>query len=211
MKLEISSSRLLFLQYFVALMISECLNFAFPPSEGSSLFCVKWPNDIYSRSNEKLGGILCNSDTSYCGDKYFVVVGIGLNIFNEFPSICIRSLVKEKSSSKLFASISCEEIFALFLHYFHHYFGLFEKYGFEMFLERYYRAWLHSNQIISVQDADSRQPLNVKILGISLSTGNLIAADSNNQTNPSLLELHPDYTSLNLISNLMTAKSYPSS
>lgn len=59
-------------------------------------FRIKWPNDIYALSGGsqlpvKVGGILCNSMIS--GKEFSVIVGIGLNVSNKEPTICVNDII----------------------------------------------------------------------------------------------------------------------
>lgn len=55
---------------------------------------IKWPNDIYYKLN-KIGGVLCKA--IYRENSFSVVIGIGLNLDNSSPSVCLNSLINENA------------------------------------------------------------------------------------------------------------------
>lgn len=66
-------------------------------------FCIKWPNDIYallgdSQAPLKVGGILCNSLIS--GKEFSVIVGLGLNVSNKEPTICVNDLISAAATGQ---------------------------------------------------------------------------------------------------------------
>jgi len=69
---------------------------------------IKWPNDIYY-GEQKMGGILCNS--MYLEGAYITTIGVGLNVRNKEPSICLCELFEEAVASR----VSREVILAAFL------------------------------------------------------------------------------------------------
>jgi biotin--protein ligase len=54
---------------------------------------VKWPNDIYS-GGVKIGGALIH--TSWQGEGFNVVTGIGLNVSNTHPTTCLNSVLSQQ-------------------------------------------------------------------------------------------------------------------
>lgn len=54
---------------------------------------VKWPNDIYS-GGVKIGGALIH--TSWQGQGFNVVTGIGLNVSNSHPTTCLNSVLSQQ-------------------------------------------------------------------------------------------------------------------
>lgn len=53
---------------------------------------IKWPNDIYY-GEKKMGGVLCNS--MYIEGAYITTIGVGFNVRNKEPSICMCELFEE--------------------------------------------------------------------------------------------------------------------
>ena len=54
---------------------------------------IKWPNDIYHHRNKKVGGIICQSH--YNGRAFDVTIGIGINISNKKPTICMDEIASK--------------------------------------------------------------------------------------------------------------------
>jgi len=51
---------------------------------------IKWPNDLYF-GNEKIGGVLCNSN--FENGEYFMTIGVGFNVSNEGPGINLANII----------------------------------------------------------------------------------------------------------------------
>lgn len=58
---------------------------------------IKWPNDLYF-GNEKIGGVLCNSN--FENGEYFMTIGVGFNVSNEVYFIHILSLFTTNQSNR---------------------------------------------------------------------------------------------------------------
>lgn len=100
---------------------------------------VKWPNDIY-KGEDKIGGVLCEG--VLCGNKFDVIVGVGLNITNREPTTCLLS---EDSvfGREVFIGRYLTEFEVLYTEYC--------NYGFEGGLkEKYLEAWMHQGQQVRV-------------------------------------------------------------
>ncbi len=56
---------------------------------------IKWPNDIYVEG-KKVGGILCQSETSFVNGKvvFIVHIGIGINVDNAEPSTSLNAALR---------------------------------------------------------------------------------------------------------------------
>lgn len=52
---------------------------------------IKWPNDLMAEGL-KLGGILCHS--AYSNRQFVSTIGIGLNLANRQPTICVDALIE---------------------------------------------------------------------------------------------------------------------
>jgi biotin--protein ligase len=105
---------------------------------------LKWPNDIYAKTDEglqKIGGILVTSEYSSDDCEFVLTIGCGLNILNQKPSTCIQNL----TSNPLSLEKSLADILVEFD-------SLYEELDsqiiahdcFAIFRERYYKHWLHS-------------------------------------------------------------------
>ena len=54
---------------------------------------IKWPNDLYTSTGLKIGGVLIH--TTWATDRFNVVTGVGLNLSNRQPTTCIEAMVEE--------------------------------------------------------------------------------------------------------------------
>ena len=54
---------------------------------------VKWPNDLYC-GDAKIGGVLCAS--TYDDGGFDVVVGVGINLDNAEPTMCVNQIIAER-------------------------------------------------------------------------------------------------------------------
>ncbi|MHA1552012.1 MAG: biotin--[acetyl-CoA-carboxylase] ligase [Candidatus Heimdallarchaeaceae archaeon] len=75
---QITEQQILFMHYATSLAVQQVLE-----KETGLEIKTKWPNDIYFR-NKKLGGILIEY---LSGDKLFLLIGIGVNLFSNIEDI----------------------------------------------------------------------------------------------------------------------------
>lgn len=109
---------------------------------------LKWPNDVYARDPAssaaepryvKVGGILVNS--SYSGQEYGLVVGVGVNVANAAPTTGLDMLARQ-AGLPVFES---EKLLARVLTVFEELYRTFCRDGWERELEDlYYGMWLHT-------------------------------------------------------------------
>lgn len=124
------------------------------------------PSDPSSKTYVKIGGILVNSH--YSSSEYLSVVGIGLNTTNAMPTTSLNALKPPYpfTLEKLLASIltSYSNLYARFKHT-----------GFDnAFEEMYYRSWLHTEQIVTLE---AEGGVRARIKGITRDWGLLIAEE----------------------------------
>ncbi|KAK4547724.1 hypothetical protein LTR36_000682 [Oleoguttula mirabilis] len=145
---------------------------------------LKWPNDIYALDPTadsggkdgqqakyvKIGGILVHS--SYSGGDYTLVCGIGLNVANAAPTTSL-ALLAAKLRLPPFA---LEKLLASILANFEALYTRFCRTGWVAggFEALYYRAWLHSEQIVTLETEGGKR---VRIKGVSRDWGLLVAEE----------------------------------
>lgn len=147
---------------------------------------IKWPNDIYvrdpSKPNEpayvKVGGILANC--SYSAPNYQVVLGIGLNTNNAQPTTSLDALL-EWTASMLEGNkpspppFNIERLVARIVICLEILYDHFLRKGFSDEVEAlYYKHWLHTNQIVTLEDEDG---VKARVLGITKDQGLLVAEE----------------------------------
>ncbi|GMH45834.1 hypothetical protein BSKO_13797 [Bryopsis sp. KO-2023] len=201
--LRISGGLAPFLNYVVCLAIVEALQEISLNtfSDSSVKFRIKWPNDIYY-DGLKIGGVLLHA--SWKSSGLVMHIGVGLNVFNRQPTICLHDIFskssrKEKSEGGLFS----EEILARVFNHMESLFEIMEREGFGPMEERYLKYWLHSDQSVQVKSSEEEKgsdtgPMSVTIKGIS-PQGFLLAVSDAGE----MLELQPDGNSLDMMHGLI--------
>ncbi|KAI4337772.1 hypothetical protein L6164_016148 [Bauhinia variegata] len=188
-----------FVQYVVSLAMTEAIKVI---CDKKGLPCVdvkiKWPNDLYL-NGLKVGGILCTS--TYRSKKFNISAGIGVNINNEKPTICLNTVLRELSLEAY--QFRREDVLAEFFNKFEKFYDLFVNQGFRTLEELYYKTWLHSGQRVIVQEKNEDKVVEhvVTIQGLT-SSGYLLAVGDDNQ----MCELHPDGNSFDFFKGLVRRK-----
>eukprot|EP00899_Mesostigma_viride_P002884 jgi/Mesvir1/12597/Mv17926-RA.1 len=192
-------AKLPLLQYLVCLALVQAVEEEAARATGRKdvTINIKWPNDLYARGL-KVGGILCNS--SYQNGQFLVVAGVGLNVSNPQPTLCINDLCGHPSSP-----VTREQLLASFFNKYERMHDLFASYGFEPFISSYIACWLHSNQEVTLQETDaSGRPVEVRLVIKGLTpSGYLLATSTDNGRQ---YELHPDGNSLDFFKGLVRKK-----
>ncbi|KAJ4315313.1 biotin holocarboxylase synthetase [Neodidymelliopsis sp. IMI 364377] len=202
------SAPVIFVQYLAALAIVQGIQ-EYAPGYEKIPVKLKWPNDIYAQlpgsSNNpvvKIGGILVNS--SYSGTSYDVVCGIGLNLSNALPTTSLNLLASSQNPPlKPFTS---EKLLASILAAFESLYTTFCTTGFNRDMEeQYYRAWLHTDQIVELE---SEGGVRAKIKGITRDWGLLLAEELGWQDRPTgkVVSLQSDSNSFDFFRGLVRRK-----
>ncbi|KAI3419822.1 BPL/LPL catalytic domain-containing protein [Psidium guajava] len=187
------------LQYVISLAITEAIKEICDKNGLPYLDVrIKWPNDLYL-NGLKVGGILCTS--TYKSKKFNVSAGIGLNVDNEKPTVCLNAVLRELSIASY--KFTREDILAAFFNKFENLYNLFIHQGFQALEELYYKTWLHSGQRVIVLEKNEEQGVEnvVSIQGLTPS-GYLLAVGEDNQ----MCELHPDGNSFDFFKGLVRRK-----
>ncbi|GFQ71285.1 biotin--protein ligase [Trichonephila clavata] len=111
---------------------------------------LKWPNDLFFETDKKIGGILVN--TTLQGNKIDAFIGIGVNVANEQPTVCINSIIckHNETTGDNLPLLSAEEVIAFTVTELESLFDDFQKTGPEKFLSLYYLYWLHEDQHVTL-------------------------------------------------------------
>ncbi|KAL3123384.1 hypothetical protein niasHT_004556 [Heterodera trifolii] len=107
------------------------------------------PNDIYYERSYKKGGLIVQ--VSHCGPNYCCTVGVGLNVANAKPTICINDMLPMHSNRQL----TVEEVLAWTMNEFEYFVNVFEKKGRAEFLKLYYRFWMHSHEEVQILHSEN--------------------------------------------------------
>lgn len=180
------SAPVVFLQYLAALAIVEGIQ-SYEPGYAKLPVKLKWPNDIYAldpavlkedgsdgkkreaKDYVKIGGILVTS--SYAGGDYTCVVGIGINVANAAPTTSLDALATKVGLKRF----QMEKLLARILVSFEGIYSKFCRSGWNRELEEiYYRNWLHTDQIVTLESAEGQR---ARIKGITRDWGLLLAEE----------------------------------
>jgi biotin--protein ligase len=175
-----ASRPIVFIQYLAAVAIVEAIQ-SYGPGYSELPVKLKWPNDIYARdpskpdeiSYVKVGGILSNC--AYSSGNYQIVLGIGINTNNRRPTTSLDALLPLVGRGKQLAPFHIERLLARILTRLEVLYEDFCRNGFSKELEeKYYRHWLHSNQIVTLE---AEGGVKARILGITRDWGMLKAEE----------------------------------
>ena len=155
------------------------------------------PSDPSSKSYVKIGGILVNSH--YSLEEYISVVGVGLNATNASPTTSLNALNPPTpfTLEKLLASIltTFSDLYTRFIHT-----------GFDEYLEDlYYKHWLHTNQIVTLENEVG---MRVRIKGITRDWGLLLAEELGYEDRATgrIITLQSDSNSFDFFKGLIRSK-----
>lgn len=157
---------------------------------------IKWPNDIYY-DDKKIGGVMCSS--TYVKGVYYTTIGVGFNLSNKEPSVCLSDVVGRKIAEQ----ISREALLAEFVGNFACLKELFSEEGFPCLRQRYLTHWMHSNQQVNIVESVAGSIKNVPMIIKGVTDSGLLLA-----VNPEghEYELSPDGNSLDFFTGLIRRK-----
>lgn len=181
-------SKLPFVQYIAALATVQAIN---DLCGSTAPVKIKWPNDIYSANNVKIGGVLvnCSSDNDLCN----LCVGIGLNVNNSEPTISLSQLSGCEHSIQKMARKICN--------YFMNEVDTFNKLGIPQFVERFCDRWMHQNKQVKISVGSIDCSAIIKSIDNDgyLSVFNLVTSE--------MVSVQPDGNSFDMMENLIAVKS----
>jgi biotin---protein ligase len=185
-----ASRPIVFIQYLAAVAIVEAIQSYGPGGYSDLPVKIKWPNDVYARdpsrpasdppSYVKIGGILSNC--AYSAGNYQVVLGIGVNTTNRRPTTSLDALLapllERDGSPSSPQPFRIERLLARILTRLESLYAEFCRTGFSRALEeRYYRYWLHTNQVVTLE---AEGGVRARVLGITTDWGMLRAEEVRN-------------------------------
>lgn len=158
------------------------------------------PSKPGAKEYVKIGGILVNS--SYSSGNYDLVVGIGLNTAaNAAPTTSLNSLLPPN-----LPPFTLEKLLARILTKFETIYTGFCRTGFDKALqELYYKHWLHTDQIVSLEQEGGAR---VRIKGITTDWGLLRAEELGWEDRPTgkIWDLQSDSNSFDFLKGLLKRK-----
>ena len=177
-----NTAPVVFVQYLAAIAVVNAIH-SYDKGYSALPIKLKWPNDIYAldpnastSTNKdkqsqytKIAGILVNS--SYAGGDYTLVTGIGLNVHNSRPSTSLTHL----TTAHNLPPFTLEKLLAAIITHFEALYTRFTRTGFDAhFEEMYYKSWLHTDQIVSLE---SEGGVKARVKGITRDWGLLVAEE----------------------------------
>lgn len=108
---------------------------------------LKWPNDIYANGRSKIGGLIVS--TQITGNLAVCNVGVGLNLANAKPTVCINDLIREHNAAAGAGAggpmplLQYERLLALIFTELERLFDGCQANGVQELYELYDRLWLH--------------------------------------------------------------------
>lgn len=186
--------RLIYIQYVAALAAVTCIESH--PSWSCIPARIKWPNDVYV-DGYKVGGVLCEAFTQ--GDRFDVIVGVGVNVLNQVPTLSLESC-RTMNGGSIEKPITRDAFLTAYLNAFEMLFNQFDSdSGFEALQERYLSSWLHTNQEITLTNLGNRR---ARVTGLAPNGYVRARCVDNDQ----VIDLSPDVTSLELTSGVIRDK-----
>ncbi|KAL8723734.1 MAG: hypothetical protein Q9225_000029 [Loekoesia sp. 1 TL-2023] len=193
-----------FLQYLAALAIVQGVQ-TYDHGFQRVPVRLKWPNDIFAadptdpsgKTFVKIGGILVNSH--YSTSEYLSVVGVGLNTTNPSPTTSLNALNPP-------APFTLEKLLARILTCFSSLYNRFTRTGFDKYFEDlYYKHWLHSEQIVTLE---AEGGIRARIKGITRDWGLLRAEELGweDRATGKVLTLQSDSNSFDFFKGLIKRK-----
>ncbi|KAI9683080.1 MAG: biotin holocarboxylase synthetase [Trizodia sp. TS-e1964] len=200
-----------FIQYLAALAAVEGIK-SYDAGYEDMPVRLKWPNDIYAQDPNntsrkdfiKIGGVLVNS--SYSGSDYLLVVGLGINTANAAPTTSLNALLSLLPAHRRPAPFTLEKLLARVMTAFEELYNHFVRNGFDRYLEEmYYRHWLHTDQIVTL---DAEGGVRARIKGITRDYGMLLAEELGweDRGTGKIRELQSDSNSFDFFKGLVRKK-----
>nr|CDJ96235.1 Biotin lipoate A B protein ligase domain containing protein [Haemonchus contortus] len=106
---------------------------------------IKWPNDFYFNRSHKVGGLLATA--RFRDDGLSISIGVGINVANSQPTVCLNDMVPEGSSLRF----AIEDVIAETLNRFEYWMNMHEIKGQNEVLKLYYEFWLHSREEVTIE------------------------------------------------------------
>ena len=159
----------------------------------------------------KVAGLLVN--THFIGNKYTLLLGCGLNLTNDGPTTSLQKWVDIINEERAAANISMlpnfrpERLLSLYMNHLDDLLKNFISFGARAILPEYYEYWLHTNQVVTLQDHGG---IRVKIVGITEDYGLLIAKElvpgSNTLETGATYHLQPDGNTFDMFRGLIARR-----
>lgn len=163
---------------------------------------------MYANGTTKIGGLIVT--TTIDGSNAICNVGVGLNLQNGSPTICINDLIRDfnrLSTEESLETLEPEKLFAKIFNELERLIDQVESSGnLETFYDLYYHLWLHSEQEVQVQVQDSKQSIKSGVVSGIDEYGYLKVVISEGGDASEELSVHPDGNSFDMLRGLILPK-----
>ena len=181
------------LQHLFAVSICEAIAELAPEFPAK----IKWPNDLYFSRLSKIGGVLVRTSQNEAEQKYSCLIGVGLNIANSKPTVCINDMLPPGATK-----LNIEETLALILNKFEGNLATFQANGKAQLVRDYYKFWLHTDEEVSILHVEDGSHERVIVRGLDDDGYLLVRSKQTGQ----LISLMSDGNSFDLFSGLIVPK-----
>ncbi|CDW58235.1 hlcs protein [Trichuris trichiura] len=171
-------------QKITALMVIFCF-------KGTPLR-LKWPNDVYTSDKVKIGGVLVQSTVSSISCNF--VVGCGLNLANEKPTISLNSIIPKGAPP-----LQAAQVIALALSSMEKFVRMVEKNSTDELRALYRKYWLHSGQRVKMADTGE----SVEVIDLDKHGYLLVRSEETGK----MFSLQPDGNSFDMMHNMIRSKT----
>ena len=179
-------AKLPLVQHLVGLAAVQAINTHRPEAE----LKLKWPNDVYTSQGIKLGGVVVYS--SIFRDKVQLDIGMGLNLNNAEPTVCLNTLLDQPVTREEYLAWTFNSL-ERFLD------AIKSEEELDKVIDLYHDNWLHSGQRVTIQDGDSKCEGVVRSIDrdgfLQVETGSVIRT------------VHPDGNSFDMMQGLIVPKN----
>lgn len=168
-------------------------------------FRLKWPNDIYFGRQSKVGGAIAFS--SFFRNKLTCNIGMGVNLSNEHPTVCINKVIEEwncsHSGNNPLVPISRETYFARTFNFIESFIEKMDSpAGWKTISDLYHKYWLHKDQEVTLMTEESEGECRGTIVGLDESGFLVVRLLGDNR----LVSVQPDGNSYDMMQGLILPK-----
>ncbi|CAF1409658.1 unnamed protein product [Adineta steineri] len=166
---------------------------------------IKWPNDIFIGNDfAKLGGILATS--SICGNYASITLGLGVNISNSEPSVCLNDAIDQQKPTLTLDHFTIEEFIGRTVGYLQQWISQLSQsnilqatIAIHNFYQFYESHWMHQNKDVFVDKWQEK----VTIVGIDPYGFLRVRKSSNGE----IVTLHTDVHSFDIRQSIIREKA----
>ncbi|KAL5963447.1 Biotin--protein ligase, partial [Taenia solium] len=166
---------------------------------------VKWPNDVYAvdktaNTCTKISGVLASATCTDPGEVR-CLVGIGVNVANSKPTMCLHDLIKAGAKDSNVALPSVATVVGRTLYHLEILIDRFESGGSKEIEKMYTSAWMHEGQHLKVPEGG--REIKCAVVGVD-EFGYLRVVSEQGEE----IVLHPNGNSIDMMAGNYVAPTY---